>query len=106
MGPLPVSHCTFAPATKLVPVTLIRKADPPAVAEDGFNPPGEATVGCDEAAAVIGNVVSPDESPPRLSTLTNAVPGVAIRLAGTTRVRCEESTKTVGRVWGLVPEFH
>jgi len=74
-------HCTVAPETKFVPLTVRVKADPPAVVEVGDR---LVIVG---ATAVMVNV-APADVPPELVTVTVAEPGAAIRLAGTTAVNC------------------
>ena len=76
-----VPHCTVAPETKFVPLTVRVKADPPAVVEVGDRP---VIVG---ATAVMVNV-APADVPPELVTVTVAEPGAAIRFAGTTAVNC------------------
>jgi hypothetical protein len=72
-------HCTTAPVTKLLPPTVSVNPAPPAVAELGLS---EAIVG-GGGLIVKGNplVVTPPES-----TVTVALPGLAINVAGTVAV--------------------
>jgi hypothetical protein len=83
-------HCTVAPETKFVPVTVSENAAPPAIAEEG------------ERLAMVGGAalmvkVEPGDVPPELVTVTLAEPGVASRLAGTTAVNCVALTKVLAR---------
>jgi hypothetical protein len=68
-------HCTVAPETKPVPVTVIAKAEAPAVAVSGLS---EVIAGAGAMVKVAGLDVAPLSD-----TVTRAVPGEAIRLAAT-----------------------
>jgi hypothetical protein len=80
-------HCTTAPEIKPVPLTVSVKAGPPAVAESGLS---EAITG---PALIVK--VAPPEVTPLSTTVTVAVPGAAMRLAGTWAVNCVALTKVV-----------
>jgi len=74
-----VPHCTVAPETKFVPLTVRVKAAPPAVAELGLR---LVIVG---GGGLMVNV-APADVPIAVVTVTLTVPAVAIRLAGTAAV--------------------
>jgi hypothetical protein len=73
-------HCTVAPERKLAPLTVRVKSDPPAFADAGLRP---LMVG---VGMLIGNVVTVEALPPLFVTVILALPGLAIRLAGTAAV--------------------
>lgn len=82
-------HIAAAPEKKLVPVMTMVKAAPPVVAELGLK---LVTVGGGGAFTV--NAV-PVEAPLAVVTVRLAVPGEAIRLAGTDALTCVPLTKVV-----------
>jgi hypothetical protein len=83
--------------TKLEPFTVIVNAAPPAVAEDGER---LEIVGTGEPAGFTGKDCAADAPPPGagFTTRTEAVPGLAILLAGTCAMSCAEETKVVASV--------
>src|SRR3990170_3880250 len=68
-------HRTFAPETKLLPLTVRVKAAPPAVAEEGLRP---VTVG---AGPHTSKFMALETPPSGLSTVTGTVAGVAMSAA-------------------------
>src|SRR3990170_915655 len=68
-------HRTFAPETKLLPLTVRVKAAPPAVAEEGLRP---VTVGAGPHTTKFMALETP---PSGLSTVTGTVAGVAMSAA-------------------------
>jgi hypothetical protein len=72
-------HCTMAPDTNPVPLTVSVKAGPVAVADDGLSP---VIVGGGTPPLMV-NVDALELTFPGFTTVTLAVPAVAIRLAGT-----------------------
>jgi hypothetical protein len=83
VSPLPF-HCTVDPVTKFVPVTVSVNAAPPAGALEGES---EVAVG---AGLLMVKVSAFDVPPPgeAFSTVTEAVPAVAMSAAGTVAVNC------------------
>jgi hypothetical protein len=77
-------HCTVAPETKFVPVTASVNPAPPAVALEG-----ESEVGVG-AGLLMVKLRALDVPPPGegFTTVTEAVPAVAMSLAGTEAVNC------------------
>ena len=91
-------HWTTELLTKLVPITTSVKPAPPAVAEEGES---ALTVGTGLfAAALIVNVRAAEVPPPGvpLKTVTEAVPAVAMSVAGTAAVNCVALPKVVTSV--------
>jgi hypothetical protein len=82
-------HSTFHPLTKPEPLTVSVKAAPPAMAEPGLSP---AITG---GAGLMVNVAAFDKPPPGLSTVTLALPGEAISLAGMAALSWVALTKVV-----------
>src|SRR6266513_764534 len=78
---------TIEVETKFVPLTVNVNCESPAAAQVGLS---ELMVG----VALIVNVAAPDVAP-HPPTVIEAVPGVAMRAAGTVAVRCLESTNVV-----------
>ena len=68
-------HFTTEPFTKLVPVTVRVKADPPAVVEEGLRPP---IVG---VGLLMVKGWAPEATPPGFNTVTLIVPATAISAA-------------------------
>jgi hypothetical protein len=83
VSPVPF-HCTVDPETKFVPVTVRVNAAPPAVADVGES---EVALG---SGLLMVKVRALDVPPPGegFSTVTEAVPAVAMSLAGTEAVTC------------------
>jgi hypothetical protein len=75
-------HSTVSPETKFVPLTVRANPEPPAVALAGDS---ELTVG---AGALMAKLMELEMTPPGACTLTEAEPGLAIRLADTVAVSC------------------
>jgi hypothetical protein len=84
-------HCTTAPETKPVPLTVSVNAAPPAAAVFGFS---DVIVG--GGAVMVKD--APFETVPPEETVTVAVPAAAIKLAGTAAVNCVALPKVVVRV--------
>src|SRR6267143_5615650 len=86
-------HCTLAPLTKLLPVTVRVKAAPPTVALGGES---DVTVG---PGLVIVNVCAAEVPPPGagVTTVTGGVPVAAMSAAGIAAVSCVALTKVVVR---------
>jgi mRNA-degrading endonuclease toxin of MazEF toxin-antitoxin module len=86
-------HCTVDPETKFVPVTVRVKAAPPAVALEGES---EVALGF---GLLMVKVRAPDVPPPGegFTTVTEAVPGVAMSLAEIAAVNFVPLTKVVVR---------
>ena len=95
-------HCTTAPETKPVPLTVSVKAGPPAVAEFGLS---DVIAG---AAATVKVAVL--DVTPFSTTVTVTVPGVAIRVAATWAVNCVALTMAVvsevAFQWTTAPEIN
>ena len=94
-------HLTTEPLTKLVPLTVSVKADPPAVAEEGLM---LVVVGTGLSGTLIVKVWAFEVPPPGvgLKTVTWAVPAVAMSAARIDAVTWVEETYVVVR---FVP-FH
>ena len=92
-------HRTAESATKFVPITVNVKAEPPAVAEDGFKLLVAGT-GLDATGALMVNVTALDVPPPGagLKTVTLAAPAVAISAAVMEAVNCVALTNVVVRL--------
>jgi len=86
-------HCTVAPETKFVPVTVSVNVAPPAVALEGES---EVAVG---TALLMVKVRAPDAPPPGegFSTVIESVPAVAMSLAEIVAVNWVLLTKVVAR---------
>ena len=93
-------HCTTAPETNPDPFTVSVKEGPPAVAAFGLS---EVITGPPLIVKV-----APPEVTPLSTTVTVAVPGAAMRLAGTWAVNCVAPTKLVVSAvpfhWTTAPE--
>ena len=85
-------HCTTEPLTKLVPVTVRVKADPPAVADTGLRLVVPGT------GLLIVKGRGPDVTPPGFNTVTFTVPAAAISAAAIEAVSWVAFTKVVVRL--------
>lgn len=87
-------HNTLSPDTKFAPIRVSEKAVPPAVALAG-----EIEVRAGAAGALMVKLSALVVVPPfDVSTATLAVPGLAIKVAGTAAVNCPAVTNEVDRV--------
>jgi len=82
-------HRTVSPLTKLLPVTVNAKVVPPATAVAG-----EMEIK-DGVGAVMLKPREFEVAPPGACTVTEADPGVVIKLAGTAEFNCVADTKVV-----------
>ena len=83
---------TTEPFTKLVPVTVSVKAEPPAVADDGLT---LAIVG---TGLLMVKGMAPDVTPPGFNTVTFTVPAAAISAVAIEAVNWVALTKVVVRL--------
>src|SRR5438552_16680242 len=99
-------HCTTAPETKLLPLTVSVKAAPPAVALFGTRVVRVGT----GLVEVIVTLRALEVPPPGagLTTVTGAVPAAAMSLAGMAAVSAVTLTKAVGHAepvhWTTEPD--
>ena len=91
-----VPHFAVAPETKLVPLIVKVNAAPPAVAELGLRLVIVGTPG-------LMVKVAPAEAPPAVVTVTLAVPGTAIKAAGTVALSWPALTNVVASA--VAPHF-
>ncbi len=80
---------TLAPERKLVPFTVSVNAGPPTTADVGLR------LVIAGIGPLIGSAAAVEALPPVLSAVMLALPGLAIRLAGTAAVSCVELTNVV-----------
>ena len=83
-------HCTVAPWTKPEPLIVTENPGPPAIAVGGLN------VEIFGVGRVIVKVAALEAALPGLTTVTLALPGLAIKLAGTAALNCVALTYVVG----------